>query len=58
MADLRKISASLFAPAFHPSPLRLPPFDPSNSNSNLNGEDSETETEKEWFDESQPTEPA
>ena len=57
MADLRKFSASLFAPAFHPSPLRLPPFGPSDSNSNLNSEDSEAETEKDWFDESQPTEP-
>ena len=57
MADLRKFSASLFAPAFHPSPLCLPPFGPSDSNSNLNGEDSEAETEKDWFDESQCYDP-
>jgi len=52
MADLVKISASPFAPAFHATPLRLPPFGPSGSN--FDDDDSGAETEHdEWLDESQ-----
>jgi len=52
MADLVKLSASPFAPAFHVTPLRLPPFGPSGSN--FDDDDSGAETEHdEWLDESQ-----
>ena len=52
VADLVKISASPFAPAFHMTPLRLPPFGPSGSN--FDNDDSGAETEhNEWLDQPQ-----
>lgn len=57
-ADFEKFSASLFAPAFHPTPALLPPFSGpsrSNNNNNLDDDDSRVESEHEWLDESQFT---
>lgn len=51
-SKLRKISASLFAPALHPTPVAIPPFSRSDSDNNLDDNDSAVETEHEWFDES------
>ena len=53
------ISASLFAPARHPTPISLQPLAPSNydkGNENLDDDDSGVETEQEWLDESHLTE--
>ena len=44
-ADFVKISASLFAPALHPTPIPLPPFGPSSSNLDNNNDGSGAETE-------------
>jgi len=55
-ADLEKISASLFAPAPHPTPIpcQLSPLDSDKENNDL--DDSGIETEPESLDESQLTE--
>ena len=58
-ADFEKISASLFAPAPHPTPIPVQLVAPSNVdkvNDNLDDDDSGADTDQEWLDESHFTE--
>ena len=57
--DLEKISASLWAPTHHPTPIPVQPLavsNPDKENDNLDADDSGEDTKQEWLDESHFTE--